>query len=311
MHQVTTPQWFNVFGRRTFIRIANFIRTVYAAVVNGGQGGLALESFEDSEDYVQSLARGLRVLCAFDHDLHSPTLSQVAEHTGLSRAVVRRILLTLRHLGYVRSRGRNFLLTPRVLELGYSYLTSLGLTELAQQSLEQLSQRVGESCSMAVLDGKDIVYVLRVPVRRVMSISLGVGARLPAFATSMGRVMLADLPDSKLSAWLHAQQFRTFTPHTIHTASALRRELLRVRTNGYALVVRELELGLCSIAVPIHSGDRRVVAGLNVGMPFSGGTPKRAVEQILPALQDAQQAVEHAIQGSGWLPHVALENVYA
>ncbi|HEX7112069.1 MAG TPA: helix-turn-helix domain-containing protein, partial [Mizugakiibacter sp.] len=137
---------------------------------------MAPKPFEESADYVQSLARGLMVLRAFDRELPSPSLSQVAERSGLSRAVARRLLLTLQHLGYVGSRSRSFFLTPRVLELGYSYLSSLDLTELAQQSMEQLSQRVGESCSMAVLDGSDVVYVLRVPVRRVMSVALGVGA---------------------------------------------------------------------------------------------------------------------------------------
>jgi IclR family transcriptional regulator, pca regulon regulatory protein len=266
--------------------------------------------FEGSADYVQSLARGLRVLRAFDRELPSPSLSQVAERTGLSRAVVRRSLLTLQHLGYVGSRGRSFFLTPRVLELGYSYLSSLDLTELAQQSIELLSQRVGESCSMAVLDGNDIVYVLRVPVRRVMSVALGVGARLPAFATSMGRVMLADLPDDELAAWLRAQSFRAYTPQTLHTASALKAELVRVREQGYALTSRELEPGLCSIAVPIRAGGGRVVAALNVGMPYSEDAAKRAVKQIQPALREAQRAIEQAIRGGGWLPHMAMMNAY-
>ncbi|MCE5233922.1 MAG: helix-turn-helix domain-containing protein [Xanthomonadaceae bacterium] len=267
-------------------------------------------SFEDSADYVQSLARGLRVLRAFDRDQPSPSLSQVAESTGLSRAVARRLLLTLQHLGYVGSRGRSFFLTPRVLELGYSYLSSLDLTELAQQSMELLAQRVGESCSMAVLDGSDIVYVLRVPVRRVMSVALGVGARLPAFAASMGRVMLADLSEVELARWLRAQKFRAYTPQTIRTASALKAELRRVREQGYALVVRELEPGLCSIAVPIRAGDGRVVAALNVGMPYSEEAPARAVKQILPALREAQQAIEQAIRRVGWLPHLAMKHAY-
>ncbi len=266
--------------------------------------------FEQSADYVQSLARGLRVLRAFDRELASPTLSEVAERTELSRAVVRRSLLTLQHLGYVGSRGRSFFLTPRVLELGYSYLTSLDLTELAQQTMEQLSQRVGESCSMAVLDGSDIVYVLRVPVRRVMSVALGVGARLPAFATSMGRVTLADLSDAELATWLRGQKFRAYTPHTIRTARALKAELLRVRERGYALASRELEPGLLSIAVPVRAEDGRVVAGLNIGMPYSEDAPARAVKQLLPALQEARHTIEQAIRRGGWLPHMAMKHAY-
>lgn len=271
---------------------------------------MSLKPFEESADYVQSLVRGLRVLRAFDREFSSPTLSQVAERTGLSRAVARRSLLTLQHLGYVGSRDRSFFLTPRVLELGYSYLSSLDLTELAQQSMEHLAQRVGESCSMSVLDGNDIVYVLRVPVRRVMSLALGVGVRLPAFAASMGRVMLADLPDAALAAWLGAQKFRTYTPQTICTTSALKTEILRVRKQGYALVVRELDPGLCSIAVPIRASDGHVVAGLNVAMPYTKDVPVRAVKQVLPALRDAQQVVEQAIRHSGWLPQVAMRSAY-
>lgn len=265
--------------------------------------------FEQSSDYVQSLARGLSVLRAFDRELPNPSLTQVAERANLSRAVVRRLLLTFQHLGYVGSRGRQFFLTPRVLELGYSYLTSLDLTELAQQSMEQLSQRVGESCSMAVLDGSDIVYVLRVPVRRVMSVALGVGARLPAFAASMGRVILADMEEAALETWLEQQSFRAYTPQTVRTAAALKIELRRVRAQGYALVTGELDPGLCSIAVPIHSGNGRVVAALNVGMHFSEGAAKRAINDILPAMHEAQGVIEQAIRRGSWLPHMAM-NAY-
>src|SRR5215510_4923371 len=149
-------------------------------------------SFTSSPDYLQSLDRGLQVLRAFNRERPRCTLSEVAAQTSLSRAVARRSLLTLQHLGYVAAQGRSFFLLPRVLELGYSYLSSLDLTDLAQRSMEDLSRNIGESCSMAVLDAHDIVYVVRVPVRRIMNMALSVGARLPAFATSMGRVVLAD-----------------------------------------------------------------------------------------------------------------------
>lgn len=267
-------------------------------------------SFEDSADYVQSLARGLQVLRAFDRELASPSLSQVAERTGLSRAVARRLLLTLQHLGYVGSQGRNFYLTPRVLELGYSYLTSLDLTELAQQSLALLAERVGESCSMSVLDGQDIVYVLRVPVRRVMSIALGVGARLPAYATSMGRAILAGMPEAELAQWLRGQKLRALTPYTVRTVTALKAEIKRAREQGYALVSRELEVGLLALAVPIRTADGSIVAALNVGMPYSEDAATRAIKVILPAMRDAQRSIEHAIQHGGWQPHMAMMSVY-
>ena len=265
---------------------------------------MAANSFEESPDYVQSLARSLQVLRAFGHDLPTPSLSELATRTDLSRAVVRRILLTLQHLGYVGARGRSFFLTPRVLELGFSYLSSLDLTELAQQTMEQLAQKVGESCSMAVLDGSDIVYVLRVPVRRVMSIGLGVGARLPAFAASMGRVMLADLPDAELDAWMQGNKFQPYTPKTLRNARALKSELLQVRKQGYAMVSQELELGLCSIAVPIRAANGCVVAGLNVSMQYSDKAQGRALKEILPALRAAQPEIEQAIRQGGWDPHV-------
>ncbi|MEO8159906.1 MAG: IclR family transcriptional regulator C-terminal domain-containing protein [Arenimonas sp.] len=260
------------------------------------------QDFDESPDFVQSLARGLQVLRAFDHSLPQASLSEIADRTGLARAVVRRNLLTLQHLGYVSAKGRQFLLTPRVLELGYSYLSSLGLGTLAQQPMEQLSERVEESCSLSVLDGGDIVYVQRIPVRKVMSMALGIGARLPAFAASMGRVMLADLSSAALGTWLREHKLRSITPATLHTATALKSELTRVRNQGYALVAQELELGLCSIAVPIRAGDGRVVAGLNVSMQYSDGVREAATARMLPALRGAQQAIERALAGGGNLP---------
>jgi IclR family transcriptional regulator, pca regulon regulatory protein len=258
--------------------------------------------FEDSPDYVQSLARGLSVVRAFDREHARLTLSAVAQRTGLTRAVARRNLLTLRHLGYVGADGREFYLRPRVLELGYSYLASLGLGEIALQAMEELSHRVGESCSMAVLDDADIVYVARVPVRRVMSIALGVGARLPAFATSMGRVLLAALSDVELDAWLDTNKLRAITANTLHKPGAWRAEVARVRRDGHALVAQELELGLCSIAVPVRTGNGRVVAGLNVGMAYSDGVRERALKRVLPVLLRTRESIERTLARSGWLP---------
>jgi len=226
-------------------------------------------SFTNSPDYIQSLDRGLQVLRAFNRERPRCTLSEIATQIGLSRAVARRSLLTLQHLGYVAAQGRQFFLTPRVLELGYSYLSSLDLTDLAHEPMEKLSQRVGESCSMAVLDGSEIVYVARVAVRRLMSVALGVGARLPAFAASMGRVLLADKSDDELTAWLRENTFRSITAHTIYKTRALQAEILKVRRQGYAFVSQELELGLCSIAVPVRSATGQAVYGLNVSMRYS------------------------------------------
>jgi len=260
---------------------------------------MARARFEESPDFVQSLARGLEVIRSFDEESPSPTLSELAEMTGLSRAAVRRSLLTLEHLGYVRQKGRQFSLTPRILELGFGYLSTLGLPELALPFMETLAQRVDESCSLTVLDDADIVYVARVPVRRIVAISLGVGARLPAFAAAMGRVLLAALPDDALDEWLARATTRPLTPHTIHDKRALRAEILRVRAHGYALVLQELEVGLCSIAVPLRDRESRTLAALNVGMPFRRGVRARALREILPALREARRAIEQVLVAAG------------
>lgn len=261
-------------------------------------------AFEDSPDFVQSLARGLSIVRAFDREHPALSLSEVALRVGLARAAARRCLLTLQHLGYVGMRGRSFFLLPRILELGYSYLASLDLTDLAQRAMEDLSRRTGQSSSMAVLDAHDVVYVVRVPARRIMSIALNVGARLPAFVTSMGRVALADLPAEELETWLAGAEFHVYTPHTKATPAALRDELARVRQQGYALVAQELEPGLLSIAVPIRGAEKRVVAGLNVSMPYADGSRQIAVRTFLPALRVAQATIEDAIVRSGWKPGI-------
>jgi IclR family transcriptional regulator, pca regulon regulatory protein len=267
-------------------------------------------SFTNSPDYLQSLDRGLQVLRAFNRERPRCTLSDIAAQIGLSRAVARRSLLTLQHLGYVAAQGRQFFLTPRVLELGYSYLSSLDLTELAHEAMEQLSRRVGESCSMAVLDGSEIVYVARVAVRRLMSVALGVGARLPAFAASMGRVLLADKSDNELSGWLRENTLRPITAHTIYKPRALRAEILKVRRQGYAFVSQELELGLCSIAVPILSATEVAVCGLNVSMRYSNDVRSVALKKMLPALQEARHAIERAVGSNGWQPLTISRNAY-
>jgi IclR family transcriptional regulator, pca regulon regulatory protein len=267
-------------------------------------------SFTQSPDYIQSLDRGLQVLRAFNRDRPRCTLSEIAAQIGLSRAVARRSLLTLQHLGYVAAQGRDFFLTPRVLELGYTYLSSLDLTDLAHEGMEQLSQRVGESCSMAVLDGSEIVYVARVAVRRLMSVALGVGARLPAFAASMGRVLLADKSDDELSAWLRENTFRPITAHTIYKPRALRAEILKVRRQGYAFVSQELELGLCSIAVPIRSATGVAVCGLNVSMRYSNDVRSDALKKMLPVLQEARHAIERAVGRNGWQPLTISRSAY-
>ena len=251
--------------------------------------------FEDSRDYVQSLARGLAVLRAFDGEHATLTLAAIAARTGLSRAAARRLVLTLQHLGYVRTLGREYSLSPRVLELGFGCMDSLRLTELVQPLVERLAQRVNHSCSMAVLDGQSIVYVLRVPVRRVMTVALGVGARLPAFAASMGRVLLSGLSDADLATWLSRCQPERHTPHTVTDRKRLRRIVDDVRSQGHCYVEQELELGLCSLAVPVHDRDGRIVAALNASMPYHAGASRHALQEVLPPLRAAAGAIERCL----------------
>jgi IclR family pca regulon transcriptional regulator len=244
------------------------------------------------EHFVQSLERGLTVIRAFGADDPELTLSDVARRTGLTRAAARRFLLTLGDLGYVRSDGRKFALTPRVLELGYAYLSSLTLPEVAEPHLERLAAEVRESSSVSVLDGDDIVYVGRVPTSRIMRVSINVGTRFPAYATSMGRVHLAALDDDALDAYLARAELRPLTAHTVKSAAALRTELVQVRGQGWAFVDQELEEGLRSIAAPVRDRTGRVVAAVNVSAHASRASKDDVQRILLPPLLATAAKIE-------------------
>lgn len=237
-----------------------------------------------SGDFVQSFARGLAVIRAFDSEHPELSLSDVARRSDMTRAAARRFLLTLESLGYVRSDDRSFALTPRVLELGFSYLSALSLPEIAQPHLERLSRDVDESVSAAVLDGTDIVYIARVPTRRIMSVRITIGTRFPAYATSMGRVLLAGMTDAAAGAVLAASTFENFTERTISDAAALRDELARVREQGWALVDGELEPGLRSVAAPLHGRGGAIVAALNVSTSATRDSVEHLLEAYIPPL---------------------------
>jgi IclR family pca regulon transcriptional regulator len=256
----------------------------------------------DSDDggggaFVQSLERGLAVIRAFDADHAAQTLADVARRTGHSRAATRRLLHTLVALGYAESDGRLFRLRPKVLELGFAYLHGTGLWGTAQPAMVELVERIHESCSAAVLDGTDVVYVARVPTRtRIMSITLGIGSRLPAHLTSMGRVLLAALAPHELDARLAAlPRIDARTERTLVDAGALRRAIDRVRTQGWAIVDQELEPGLRSVAVPVHGPGGATVAALNVGTHASRVTLEDLRGRILPALRESAAAVSRAL----------------
>ena len=243
-------------------------------------------------DFVQSLERGLSVIRAFDADHPELTLSEVARATGLTRAAARRFLHTLVSLGYMRSDGRLFALRPTILELGYAYLSSLTLPEMAAPHLEQLVEKVHESSSVSVLDGDEVVYVARVPTKWIMRVAIAVGTRFPAFATSMGRVLLAGQPDDWLDGYLRSTPLRALTPRTIAEPARLRAELVRIRRLGWALVDQELEEGLRSVAAPIRDADGRVIAAVNV----SAHASRRSLDDIRRVLLPPLLTTAHAIQ---------------
>lgn len=243
-------------------------------------------------DYVQSLSRGLTVLQAFNAERPAMTLADMARATGLTRATARRLLHTLVTLGFVCTDGRTFELTPRVLDLGFAYVSSLQLPDIAQPFMEALSDRVHESVSASVLDGAQIVYVARVNTQRIMGISLAIGSRLPAAWTSMGRVLLAGLTDAKLDEFLGALEVAGPTLQSITDIDALRSEIRTVRTQGFALVDQELEEGIRSVAAPLRDRRGRTLAAVNVGTHAARVTLKELRSVILPALLSTAVGIE-------------------
>ncbi|HET9201847.1 MAG TPA: IclR family transcriptional regulator C-terminal domain-containing protein [Acidimicrobiia bacterium] len=237
-----------------------------------------------SGDFIQSLERGLAVINTFSREHPAPTLSEMAQMTGLTRATARRVLLTLVELGYVEQDGRTFSLTPRVLDLGYSYLSSFHILELAQGPMERLVEQVRESSSMSILDGSDVVYVARVPTKRIMTISLALGSRLPAYPTSMGRVLLAGLSDSEIDEYIARTDLVKLTENTVTDSVRFRAILMKVRAQGHALVDQELEEGVRSLAAPILDARGHVMAAMNVSCHATRATVARMREEFLPRL---------------------------
>jgi len=246
---------------------------------------------ERGRDFVLSLERGLTVIKAFDREHPRLTLAEVARATGMTRAAARRFLLTLVELGYMHVEGRVFSLRPRILELGHAYLSSLSLNDVAAVHIERLVAQVHESSSVAVLDGDDIVYVVRVPMARIMTVSIAVGTRFPAHATSMGRVLLAALPPADLGRYLDRARLTPLTEQTVTDPDGLRDILATVAAQGYALVDQELEDGLRSIAVPVFGWANRVVAALNVSTHASRSTLEGLRREVLPPLRAAATAI--------------------
>ena len=235
-------------------------------------------------DFMTSLARGLQVIRAFSEFRRNLTISQISQATGLSRASVRRCLHTLRVLGYAGEDNKRFHLRPQVLTLGHAYLASTPLAVAAQPYLDEVSREVRESCSAAILDGEDIVYICRSAETRIMSISLLVGARLPAYCTAMGQVLLAHLPAGELEDYLSRVRLVERTNRTLTSVPRLRKALVKVRDAGFALLDQELEVGLRSIAVPVRDGRGTVVAAINIGTHASRVSLEDMQSRFLPLL---------------------------
>jgi IclR family transcriptional regulator, pca regulon regulatory protein len=250
-----------------------------------------------SRDFIQSLERGLAIIRVFNAEQPSMTVSEIAQELDLTRAAVRRFLLTLSELGYVYGKNNRFELTPRVLELGYAYLSALSFPDIALPRLEQLVAETGEASEGSILDGGDVVYVVRVPGPALMTISVNIGARRPAYATAMGRVLLANLPPADLDAYLDTYELAPVLPRTITDVDAFRAELNRVGTDGYALVDQELEEGLVAIAVPVRDRTGRVRAAINLSTHI-GRKSVKEMRALVPAVRAAAADIEVGLKNS-------------
>ena len=248
-----------------------------------------IQDNQGDPDFMTSLGRGLVVLSVFSQHPREVTMSQISTETGISRAAVRRVLYTLEKLGYVGEQGRGFVLLPRVLGMGGAYVASSSMTAAAQPVLDALRDDVHESCSLGVLDGDDVLYVARAETVRIMSIGLRAGSRLPAYCTSMGRVLLAALPHDTLESYLERNPLRPRTERTVTRMDEFMDTLERVRREGVALVDQELEIGLRSIAVPVHARSGAVVGALNIGTQVGRISLGVMQSQLLPRLREAAQ----------------------
>ncbi len=281
-----------MFGYRTLVHLKNIVNQVDG---KHQPPDVPNQPPRPGDAFVQSFARGLEVIRSFSAAAPRQTLSEVAARTGLTRAGARRILLTLQTLGYVETDGRQFLLTPRILDLGFAYLSSLPIWDLAEPVMEALTDDVHESCSAAVLDGLDIVYVLRIHTHKIMSTNLGVGSRLPAFWTSLGRVLLAALSDDELRARLATVPRHPYTGYTALDDSTLLARIEETRSQGWCLVNQELEEGLISIAAPLKDRNGRTLAALNISGQANRSDAQNMREQMLPALRRASDAISRML----------------
>lgn len=256
---------------------------------------LDTRQYENNPDFILSLARGLAVIEAFEDRPSGVTVADVAERTGLSRAAVRRALITLNLLGYASHSGPIYRLHGRILRVGFSYLSSQSLPLLAAPVLEEITANIHESSSLSILDGDEILYLARSAAKRVMSIGLVVGSRLPAYCSSMGRVLLANLPEAELTAYLERVELKPRTTRTITDPPVLAVELRRIREQGYSLVDEELEEGLRSLAVPVRTRAGQVVASINTGVHSYRVSSADLMDRFLPVLRSGAFSIGQSL----------------
>ena len=259
-------------------------------------GAVIEEGDEGDRDYVASLARGLEVICAFTRERPTMTLSEVAKVTSMSRATVRRLLLTLVREGYADKRERAFSLRPKVLQLGYSALSSVGILDIVQPVMNALSQQTQESIFTAVLTGDDVTYLARSTPDRVIAVSINIGNRLPAYAVSTGRVLLAGESDEALARYFDRVRLHTHTSNTVRTVAQLRAVVEETRRLGYSLVDEELEVGVRSLSVPIRDATGGVIAALNACCPSIRFSVEEMREKLVPELRAAAQSINDRFQ---------------
>jgi IclR family pca regulon transcriptional regulator len=250
------------------------------------QANVEFAPFEGNPDFVLSLARGLRVIETFEAHTEGLSNAEISRRTGLSRAAVRRILITLQRLGYVEPDGSVYRLRSRVMRLGFSYLSSNSLATLAQPILEHVIELVHESSSVGVLEGDEVVYVARATAKRVMSVGLSVGSRFPAYCTSMGRVLLSGLFEQESAAYLKRAELTRITPKTVVDRAVLAEIITQVKVKGFAINNEELELGHRSIAVPVKNRKGRIVAGMNIGVHAARVSVSEMMKRLLPILRE-------------------------
>lgn len=255
-------------------------------------------------DFIQSLGRGLLVIQAFSSENPTLTVSKAAELTALSRPAVRRILLTLESLGYAKSYDGHYALTARVLSLGYAYISSKNIWDIAHPHMKKLVEQTGESTSISVLDGSEIVYVARIPTKRIMTISLDVGSRLPAYATSMGQILLANLSLPELDHYLNQANLTSFTEKTMVNQSDLLERLERIKKDGWVFVEQQLETGLSSLAAPIRDNEGKVVAAINISSNADRFNQKKIKEQFLSLLLQTAEQISIDICKSHHIVHL-------